>query len=73
MAKRCSRKLYLVHVEQDVEPRLHGPYESDAARLKAAQKIRSTGGDLPDMIFRLNVGCTGRPEVDVFSGREMEG
>jgi hypothetical protein len=71
MAK-CSKKLYLIHVEEDVEPTLHGPYASDAARLKAAQKIWDNMGDLPDMIFRLDVGCSGRPQVDIFSGGEIQ-
>ena len=65
-----KQKLWLLHVWHDVEPHLHGPFETEEARLEAARKIRKSGGDLPDGLYKID--CASEPEVDVFSGGELD-
>ena len=65
-----ATKLYLISVWGDVEPKVHGPFDTDAKRLAAAKRLAKDH----DMgaIFRLDTSSRGVPEVEAFSGDELE-
>ncbi len=65
-----STKRYLVVVYGDVEPRLRGPFKTDATRLAAARKHRREEGN-EDGLFRLDIDAKGRPSIWPYSGGEM--
>lgn len=46
-------KLFLLLIEDGVDPSTHGPYKTDAGRVKAARKLRKKSED--NWVFRLNV------------------
>jgi len=62
---------YLIVVWGDIEPDIHGPYETDESRSLAARTLRQEEG--PEHgIYGLDV-VDGMPEVFSFSGGELEG
>lgn len=63
---------YLMVMEGDVSPTLHGPYETEAKRLIAAQTYRVDEGD-DDGLYRLNVPKGTNLYVGEFSGAEVNG
>lgn len=63
--------LYLLTVWGDVDPETHGPYSTDAERLQAARKWLMAEPDRGS-VYRLNVAADGAPEVDSFSGEEID-
>ena len=59
---------WLVQVWGDVQPTLHGPFKTDAGRLKKARALqREDEGSL----IRLNLDAEGAPHVEPFSGAEL--
>ena len=66
-----KKKLYLLHIEGDVEPCLKGPYTTDRGRLLVARKIRRQTDE--DGVYRLDTDSKGNPFVYSFSGGEIEG
>jgi hypothetical protein len=59
---------YLVHVWGDVEPKLHGPYATEATRLnKARRLLREDYGTC----FCLDVDAQGKPHVGPYSAAEL--
>jgi hypothetical protein len=66
-----SRSYYVVFVEGDVEPTLHGPFSSEEARDEAARKLRKADRlDPKSGIYRLD--CTPAPKIDSYSGAFFE-
>lgn len=63
---------YLMVMEGDVSPTLHGPYASDARRVTAAQTYRVDNGD-EDGLYRLNVPKGTNVTVGEFVGAEVQG
>ena len=62
---------YVLFVEGDVEPYLHGPYQTENERDQAAHKLRAADRDaLKSGIYRLD--CTPAPKVDAYSGAFFE-
>ena len=62
---------YLVAIEGDISPELHGPYESDAQRVIAAQTYRVDHGD-EDGVYRLNVPKGAPVTIGEFVGAEVQ-
>lgn len=62
--------LYLLTVEDEIEPSLDGPYRTERARLNAARTHRATFGD-GHGLFRLDLS-ENRIDVATFTGREIE-
>lgn len=60
---------WLAQVCGDVEPILHGPYKTDAARLKAAQQLRRED---EGTLFRLDIRDDQTPFVYAFSELEVQ-
>ena len=73
LVEEIMTKLWLVQVEGDVSPVLHGPYESDEARIVAAKELLEEDAGT---CFRLNVeapdNTTVGIEVDSFSSVEID-
>ncbi len=65
--KKPKTARYYIRVVECVEPELHGPFLTDKDRLESAREIHNQ----EDVFFRLNI-VNGIPEVECFSGREME-
>lgn len=63
---------YLVVMEGDISPGLHGPYESDALRVIAVQTYRVDHGD-EDGLYRLNVPKGAPVTIGEFAGAEVQG
>jgi hypothetical protein len=62
---------YLAHIEGDVDPILHGPFETEDARNEKAVEIRLSGGDLLDGLFKLDIKA-GKPELNAYTGGEID-
>ena len=62
---------YVVFVDGDVEPYLHGPFRNEEERDQAARKLRAQDReDLKSGIYRLD--CTPTPKIDAYSGAFFE-
>jgi hypothetical protein len=64
-------KHYLLVVEEDIEPMLHGPYKNGAARDDAAFCHKNLRGD-EDGLYRLDVNKRGIPRVRPFGAMELD-
>jgi len=62
---------WLVVVEDDIEPRLQGPFRSDRARVMAAQEHRTKDFQKRDGLFRLDIGASGPPRIYSFASLEV--
>jgi hypothetical protein len=60
--------MYLIQVWGDVEPVLHGPYNTDGSRLKKAKQLRTEN---EGALIRLDIDGEGKPQVKPFSGAEL--
>ena len=65
-----TRDLHLLFIWGDVEPELHGPFVSDAARDQEARQLRAERGD-DHGIYPLDI-VNGMPEVGTYSGSLFE-
>jgi hypothetical protein len=63
--------MWLVFVWEDVEPSLLGPFDNDEERLEAALVVRKKDGK-DHGLYRLNINKEGLPEIDSFSGGELD-
>ncbi len=61
-------RLFLIQVWGDVEPILHGPYKTDAERLKKAKRLHKED---EGTLIRLDIDVEGVPKVEPFSGSEL--
>lgn len=62
---------YVVFVDGDVDPYLHGPFQNEEERDQAARKLRAEDRqDLKSGIFRLD--CTPAPKIYAYSGAFFE-
>jgi hypothetical protein len=62
---------YVVFIDGDVEPYLHGPFNTEKARDKAARKLRAEDRQDPKSgIYRLD--CTPALRVEAYSGAFFE-
>jgi hypothetical protein len=66
----AGRVHYLLVVEDDTEPEIRGPYQTDAKRVAAAKQHRQRRA-YRDGLFRLDVYASGIPDVDAFGGSEI--
>lgn len=59
---------YVLQIEGDVEPVLHGPYATEEERAAAARNVRRKceRDNVPDGIYWLT--CTGAIEVGAYTG-----
>ncbi len=62
---------WLVVVEDDVEPRLEGPFKSDQRRVVAAQEHRRKDFGKRDGLFRLDITTSGSPRIHSFVSHEV--
>jgi len=62
---------YVLLIHGDIEPEVIGPFETEEARDQAAKALRADDSDMDNGIFSLN--CTGKPEVDSYSGGYLGG
>jgi hypothetical protein len=67
-------KFYLLHIEDDVHPVLHGPYGSELERDQAAKKLRREEEPEKHGIYTLTteLALSGDPFVDSYSGGFFE-
>jgi hypothetical protein len=63
---------WLVVVEDDIEPRLEGPFRSDGKRVTAAQEHRTKDLQKRDGLFRLDISVSGSPRINHFVSREVD-
>lgn len=62
---------YVVFVDGDVDPYLHGPFQNEEERDRAARKLRAEDRqDLKSGIYRLD--CTPAPKISAYSGAFFE-
>ncbi len=61
-------RLFLIQVCGDVEPILHGPYKTDAERLKKAKRLHKED---EGTLIRLDIDAKGVPQLEAFSGSEL--
>lgn len=62
---------YVLFVDGDVDPYLHGPFQNEGDRDRAAHKLRAADSRDPKSgIYRLE--CTPAPKVDAYSGAFFE-
>lgn len=59
---------FLIQVWGDVEPILHGPYKTDAERLRQAKRLHEEDRGT---LIRLDIDAKGAPQVEPFSGSEL--
>jgi hypothetical protein len=64
-----SKKFYVLRVVGDVEPELHGPYETKTERDNKARSFRKKTDD--DGIFRLDV-TNNTPTVSAYGSSEID-
>ncbi|RQV94821.1 hypothetical protein EH221_07025 [bacterium] len=69
--EKSAKKLYLVVIEGDVEPRILAEYATDEKRVEAARKYRQEHGD-EDGLFRMDIDENGVPELDSFGAAEID-
>ena len=62
---------FLLHIEEDVEPKLIGPFENEAALLAKAIEVNRHSPD--DGLFRVTADRAGKIEVDSFTGDDLIG
>jgi hypothetical protein len=66
-----TERFYVLQVIGDVEPHLHGPFDTADERDDYARTLsRECDDDLPDGIYRIN--ATGQISVDAYYGGELE-
>jgi len=65
-------KYYVLGIWGDVEPRLYGPFDSEDERDSEARRLKRTDELDEGGIYRLNVSDQGIPEVDSYTGIELE-
>lgn len=70
--QELARAYYLVHNVGDIEPHVVDRFPDFDATLAAARTIRREEGD-EDGLFCLTVDSLGVPEINAFTGGEMEG
>ncbi len=61
---------YVIHMEMDVHPALHGPFESDKIRLAEVIKLMSNAPN--DAFIRVTVPKGIEPDVSCFTGGEID-
>jgi hypothetical protein len=59
---------FLIQVWGDVEPILHGPYKTDAERLRKAKRLHE---EHEGTLIRLDIDAKGTPQVEPFSASEF--
>jgi hypothetical protein len=65
-------KYYLLQVIGDVEPVLHGPFDTDEARDAHARLLRDEDrSDLKDGLYQLDVDAHGVPAVNAYCGGDF--
>lgn len=69
--KRGRMTRWLVVVEDDIEPRIEGPFKSDRTRITAAREHRRNDPDKRDGIFGLDISSSGSPEIHHFASCEV--
>ena len=62
---------WLVIVEDDIEPRIEGPFKNDRIRLVAARKHRRNDPEKRDGIFGLDISGSGLREISHFAASEV--
>jgi|HubBroStandDraft_6_1064221.scaffolds.fasta_scaffold02665_4 hypothetical protein len=62
---------WLVVVEDDVEPRLEGPFRSERKRIAAARAQREDDPEKRDGLFGLDVSASGSPQIYAFATCEV--
>jgi len=62
---------YLLHIEEDVEPNLIGPFDNEAALLAKAIEVNKHSPD--DGLFRVTADKASKIEVDAFTGDDLIG
>ena len=62
---------WLVVVEDDVEPRLEGPFRSEGKRIAAARAHREDDPEKRDGLFGLDINASGSPEIYAFASCEV--
>lgn len=62
---------YVLLIHGDIEPEVIGPFETEDARDQAAKALRADDSDMDNGIFSLD--CTGKPEVEAYSGGFLGG
>ena len=65
------RAHYLLHIVDDVDPQLHGPYPTEGIRDDAARRIKLRCGD-EDGLYRLDMTADSRPVVSPYGSTELE-
>jgi len=74
-AKTRLIQYYVLEVLGDLEPTLHGPYQTAAGRDRKARALRAADDSQENGIYRLDVDVTagGAAKVDSYSGLELGG
>jgi hypothetical protein len=65
-------KYYVLEIQADVEPFLHGAYRSEARRDSQARELRAKDCDERNGLFWLNVTTGGDAVVGFYSHAELD-
>lgn len=66
------KEYFILIVRGDIDPEIHGPYQSEGHRDLAARKYRIENGD-DDGVYSLDVSAlTNKPSVSAYSGGFMD-
>src|SRR5712692_10180296 len=64
---------YVLEIEGDIEPKLHGPYKSPDTRNRAAQRLRAKDEGRENGLFALDLMKNGKVRVWAYSAGFLDG
>ncbi len=64
---------YVLEIEGDIEPKLHGPYKSPDTRDRAAKRLRAKDEERENGIFALDLMKNGKVRVWAYSAGFLDG
>ena len=73
MKRNVAVAAYVLEIEGDLEPKLHGPYKSPDTRDRAAQRLRALDKGCENGIFALDLMKNGKVRVCAYSAGFLDG
>jgi hypothetical protein len=73
MKKNFVVAAYVLEIEGDIEPKLHGPYKTTDTRDRAAKRLRAKDEEQENGIFALDLLNDGKVRVWAYSAGFLDG
>jgi hypothetical protein len=73
MKRNVVGAAYVLEIEGDIEPKLHGPYKSPDTRDRAARRLRTKDEERKNGIFALDLMKNGKVRVWAYSAGFLDG